>query len=157
MATPWPTKSPQDYLSGAYARTMGRDIFDRQQVIKSQGWTIGFGSNSGVTNSYVTVLTFYVRIPNFCRGGELLRISADLSHGTIGNTAYMRIADSGGTNGTDATVMGTTPTLVSSDITVPDDTWAGTVRTFYVQLKNGGAGTAYCSANALIGNMRVIA
>lgn len=160
MAT-WPTRTPYQVLSGAQATALGRDLYDRADVIKGKPFGFPVPLVSTAAGALTTVLTRAIRVPNFARGGDKLRLSAYVAC-SGGGTASFRWIDSGGTNGTTATTASSTGALLASDITIPDDTWAGTVRTFSVQGAASAGTASICTDGnygpcSLVGNAQVVA
>lgn len=139
MATTWPALLASDVISGEGSTlSVWQGYIDRDQCLVQRGWTLpGSGSAAGTTSTtYSTVyLPFAVRLPYYVRSGYKICADMYLKCASVG-VGTMRLTDVGsGTNGTEPTATGGTYTFVTSKLTVPDDTWAGTVRDLGFHLK----------------------
>ncbi len=152
----WPTKSLPDYLSGKGAEQAGRDMYDRAICAKEAGTTFYFAAVTETASTYADKATLRVRVPEYARSGDKIRLTVWMSQAGGGTGSY-RVRETGGpTNGTDATTTSTTAALKSSDITIPDNTWAGVVKTFAIQLKTSGSGTCHANGEQIMANWQVI-
>lgn len=160
MAT-YPTQTVDDLLSGAGAQYFGQDEYDAGEVLKSRGMSNPFAdaSNSAASFTTLTGSTRTVRLPNYVRGGDMIRLYFWLRHTIDGNAAYARFCETG-VNGTTASVTGAgsaTLQLKYSDVAVPDDTWAGVRKTFRIEAYRATAGAVHVTTTRLVGPFRVVA
>ena len=148
----WPTRVSTEGQSGDGIKEFGQDCWDRDQCLKSLCGLLYF-SGSTTSGSEGTVTTAKVRLPNFARANDKLRVAA-LVRTTSGMASY-RIQDNAtSTNGNVVTTTSTTDTGIESYLTIPDDTWAGTTRTINIRLWTT-AGTAYVGSGAMLQNLRI--
>lgn len=164
MAT-WPTRTPYEALSGAQAKTLGQDMFDRGEITRGKPVNfpvVAVTTASGAEVSLLTPNTFAIRVPQHAKTGDLLRITI-YGKCSGGGTAWFYWRETAGpTAGTQVSTASATGARLTSDITIPSDSWAGTVRTFEFRGWRTTAGTATYFTDdsqnaALIGNVQVIA
>lgn len=154
MATSWPSMTSESLLSGEGACTTGQNLYDIQQVVKGKGSTHYFADWNSTDTSYATASTLEVRCPDYLRSGETISYTLRVKT-TTGKTATFQFSESGGTGGSEVTSTSTTYETKTSEITVPDDTWAGAVKTFYVKGKVTTGGTIYFTCDAIACNVRM--
>lgn len=154
MATAWPTFTSESILSGEGVCTTGQALFDIQSNLKGRGSNHYFADWSSTGTTYGTAATLEIRCPDYLAEGDTLQYSLRIKT-TTGNTATFQFVESTGTNGTEVTSTSTSYEIKTSEIAVPDGTWAGTVKTFYLKGKVTSGGTIYLTADAMIGNIRM--
>ena len=157
MAT-WPSWTVSDQLSGAGAKTFGRDEYDRAECLKARGIGWPMAQISSSASSFTTIITRSWRVPQYVRSGDTIRLHFWLSHSVDGNAAYARVCETGVTGST-ASVTGAgsgTPQLKYSDVVVPDDTWAGTQKTFRIEGYRATSGFVRVTTSKIVGALRVI-
>jgi hypothetical protein len=158
MAT-WPTRTSETVLSGADADTLGQDLYDRDECVK-EGPIAGIyvADQSVSSSSHADLVTFTLRVPVWVRSGDKIRMRIKARKNTSG-TGYFRLRETGvPTNGTEASVASTSYAVVASDVTVPDNTWAGVVKTFAVQARtDGSAGNTDLTIDGVLGNLSAVA
>ena len=137
MAT-WPSTQANALLSGQGVEAEGRDIFDRLAKSFQIGGTMKFSGSQGAA-SWATVDTIYVRAPEAILSGWKLVVGANVTSGT-----QFRAVVNGVTTGT-ATASGG---VGESEVTAPDDTWAGTTLEVAIQCNASDVDTV-----GLIGNI----
>lgn len=156
MSTSWPSLTANQVLSGQAAKTNFADLWDRAVCARQKGVTLYFAEVSALNDTYSDDVTFLVRVPSYVREGNTMSLTFGIRCLNATDTSYGRWREtSGPVNGTEVSVAGTDYGWVTSVITVPSDDWAGTVKTFAVQLRDGGAGTAYGKADGIGANLRV--
>jgi predicted carbohydrate-binding protein with CBM5 and CBM33 domain len=152
----WPTKFLADYLSGKGAEYLGRDMYDRAICAKMGGTTFYFAAVSETASTYADKATLRVRVPEFARSGDKIRLSVWMRQATSGTGSFRVRETAGPVNGTDATSTSSTDAIKTSEITIPDNTWAGALKTFAVQLKTAGAGTCHARGTNCAANFQVV-
>lgn len=150
----WPTTTAGDTLSGKDALVLGQDLYDRAMCAKGGGATWYFAEASSAVEAYTDVATCYVRCPETLRTADLVQITV-VAHDNCAAVCYYMARETGGpVTGTEQETAAA-DAISTSEIVVPDNTWAGAVKTFAVQVKRGAAaGTVYAKGDTLFGNVR---
>jgi len=152
----WPTTTIADYLSGTGAKVLGRDMYDRAVAAKGAGSSFWFAAVTETGSSYVDKATLRWRVPEYSRSGDKIRLTI-WGKQTGGGTGSYRARETGApTNGTEVSTTTSADALMTSEITIPDNTWAGVVKTFAVQLKTAGAGTMNGRGTNLMASLMVL-
>ena len=152
----WPTMTSGDVLSGAGAETRGADLFNRARICAAGGSTWYFAEVTESGASATDKVTWEIYIPDCVRSGDGIAVAAITDQGG-GGEGYYRVRETGVPTNGDTQTLGAAPAAQTSTITVPDNTWAGTVKTIAVQLWTNGTGTASARADYIIGNVRFVA
>ena len=149
----WPTRKSSEGQSGDPIKEFGQDCWDRDQCLKALCGLLYISSTSTTGTTEATVTTVKVRLPNFARSGDKLRLAMLVS--TTSGTASYRVQDNAtSTNGNVVTTSSTTRTGLESYLTIPDNTWAGTVRTLNIRLWTT-SGTATVTSSYMLQNLRI--
>jgi hypothetical protein len=149
----WPSSDSGDFLSGAQALTRGQDLYDRLMCAKGGGSTFYSSPRTETGSSFADKDSYFVRLPECLRSGDLIQLTI-LGYQSGGGTGTYRAREvDGPTNGTEQ-VLTASETDETSEITVPDDSWAGVVKEIAIQLKTDGTGTANSRCEEIMANLR---
>ncbi len=141
MTTTWPTENADEVLSGELVKSHGLVFWDMNQCLQFRGQTLDLGDASSSTISYVAGTSDTYRVPPNARSGMKIRITAKCTR-TGGSEAYYRAAETGGpTLGSIQTTTSTTGEWLTSEITIPDNTWAEAEKTFELQAAGDAGGS----------------
>lgn len=151
----WPSSSSGDFLSGADAETRGQDLYDRVICAKQSGSTAYFAEASETGTSYVTKASFDYRVPVYARSGDLIQVTIVGYYSGAASGEYRAIETGVPTNGSEQTLNSGVYAASTSEITIPDNTWAATVKTIAMQAKVTTSGTAYIAGAWIMGSIRV--
>jgi len=142
-------------LSGRGAKTLGLLLWDRLHCLMTHGVTLSFGSVSTISASWVSGASVTWLVPKYARSGMKIRVYANLRRTAGTGTVSYRARETGvPTNGTEQTSTSSSDNWVSSDITIPSNTWAGSKKTFDLQGKTSD-GTSTVSVDVVKGAMFV--
>lgn len=149
----WPTRVSTEGQSGDGLKELGQDCWDRDQCLKALCGLAYVALTTTTGTSEATVATVKVRLPNFARSGDKLRLAMRVK--TTAGTASYRVQDNASsTNGNIVTTASTAYVGLESYLTIPDDTWAGTTRTLNIRLWTT-SGTATVSGAEMLQNLRI--
>jgi hypothetical protein len=138
----WPTSDSGDFLSGKPAKTGGRDLWDRARLAMQSGTTYYFAEVTHTTGAYADKVTYQVRIPEGVRSGDKIQLTILGYYSGAGSGNYRARETGTPVNGTEQ-ALGGSYAVETSEITIPDNTWAGTVKNIAVQLETITSGTSY--------------
>lgn len=155
MATTWPTFTSENILSGKGAETTGQAIFDIQSCVKGKGSSFWFADVTTTSTTYETKATFEYLVPPYADSGDIIQWTIRGKTSDAAKTLTYQASESAGTNGTEITSTSTTNENMTSEITIPDGTWAGTVKTFYIKAKITSGGTGTLGTDRLACNVRI--
>lgn len=149
----WPASVSGDFLSGSSAETRGQDLYDRALCAKGGGTTFWFAEVTETGTSYLDKATLEVRLPECIRSGDTIQLTVRgvQAGGGVGNYRARETGDP--VNGSEQTLAGALASS-TSEITVPDDSWAGQIMSIAVQLKTNGSGTATADGVNIMANLR---
>ena len=132
----WPGQAAEDYLSGEPAGsesgvTFRQALWDRDVAVAGRSTYWHMVATTHTATDLTTVLAKRVRIPAWCMTDDVITLKIQGKHSAGGVTGTYRLDE------TDTTTAGTSDTLalttalqsLSIVLTVPDDTWAGTLKT----------------------------
>lgn len=135
-ATTWPANQQGVVLSGDGAKTVGQQLYDRDQCLFASGTAVYFGEQTEVSTSYVTKWTQTILFPPWIKSGHVLTIWIQL-RGSAANTGTAQLYEAATpVTGTSAAVVGATYDQKALTLTVPSDSWAGAEKSIEFQLKS---------------------
>lgn len=162
----WGTKTTADFLSGQGAKTGGVEFYNRDLVLSelATGW--GWEAEAATTSaSFVTVSTRTIRLPDWFLSGAEMKARARF-YSTLGATVgSARITETGTPRSGTTLSLGTLGTTAGpgalavelSGLTAPDDTWAGVLKTFDIELRrDSGSGSVTMNLEALAFDLRFV-
>ena len=129
----------EDVLSGKGAETVGQKLWTRDSNNVKRTTTYSFPEDAAFTDDTwedVANSTKRVRVPSFVLTNYTLHIEVWVYGGDVGNEHQARIQE------TDTTTNGTAVNDIDEGgawarreltLTVPNDTWAGTLKNFVIQ------------------------
>ena len=148
----WPTINSEDYLSGEGADSEGgvsflQALWDRDVVIASRGVQWEMGSTTHTAATLTSVYVKRVRIPDWCMANDTITLTIQAKHNAGGVTGTYQLDETDtATSGSSGTLSLTTALQSKSiTLTVPDNTWAGTMKTLDLTASvPSGTGTIDC-------------
>lgn len=138
----WPALTADDVRSGAGAKTLGRDLYDREAIAVTRRTTWYF-TEVNFTTTLADVNTQAWRVPPWALTGAVIKIIVRAKRaGAVSGNASFRLRETGGpTNGTTiVTALTTSYAYYELDLTVPDGTWASALKTLAVQAQRPASG-----------------
>jgi len=149
----WPSLTTTETLSGKGAKIVGSSLHARQRECSERGTTWHFAEYT-VTGSYASAALFEVRMPAWaltnCDIGVTVLLKA--ASGTITLRLDETTSSTAGTETAHSPAATYGPFLQS--LTVPDDTWAGTIRQLDLQAKFSGS-SAFAKGELVACNLRL--
>ena len=160
----WPARTAGDVLSGDGIETLGQDLYDRDTIAASAGWTWTSTPPNGVliTTSLVDEFNAIFRMPAWTVEGAVITLTY-LAYATIAGTGNYRLRGrvEGGSwvdGGTSAQLVTTSFAPYEVSLTVPaSPSWALTRIEFGFQAQEPGSGNWFVGLWGVAGNMRVVA
>jgi hypothetical protein len=148
----WPALTTSETLSGAGAKTVGASIHLRQHAT-SLRYTTWYFVEYTVTVPYAAAHTLVYRVPPWMLTGAVISVTVLLK--ATSGTITLRLDETDtATSGTETAHVPTTSYgPFTQTLSVPDDTWAGTLKTLELQAKFAGGG-AFATGEYLIGNLK---
>lgn len=135
-ATTWPANQQGVVLSGDGAKTVGQQLYDRDQCLFASGVCTYFGEFTETSTSFVTKFTQTILFPPWIKTGHVLTIWVQL-RGSAGNTGTAQLYEAATpVTGATASVTGATYDRKALTLTVPADSWASAEKSIEFQLKS---------------------
>ena len=136
----WPSLAASDTLSGAGAKTVCDGFYDRTQAAAHRSTTWYF-AEVDMTLSLATKDTQRVRVPAWCLSGAVLTLRVRTRTTSAGSATFQLNETDTATAGTPQVIaLNANWTYEDVPLTVPDDTWAGTLKTFEIKGQRPAAG-----------------
>lgn len=152
-ATTWPANQQGVVLSGDGAKTVGQQLFDRDQCLFASGTSTYFAENTETSTSFTTKVSLTILFPPWIKSGHVLTIWVQL-RGSAGNTGDARIYEAATpVTGATASVTGATYDRKALTLTVPSDAWASAEKTIEVQLKSTTGAAVGVKSTSIAKNM----
>ena len=89
-ATTWPANQQGVVLSGDGAKTVGQQLYDRDQCLFASGTAIYFPGFTETAVAFTTQVSFVILFPPWTKSGHVLTVWVQL-RGSAGNTGDARM------------------------------------------------------------------
>lgn len=155
----WGTATAADYLSGEGAKTGAVEFYNRDLELTeiATGW--GWEAEATTTSAtWATMSTRTIMLPEWFLTGAEIKLRFRCWEAVGATTASARLTETGTPRSGSTTNMGTlgtasgpaAATFTVTGLTAPDDTWAGTIKTFDLEMqRDSGTGTVVLNLEAL--------
>jgi len=160
----WPTRTASDALSGDGVETFGQDLYDRDTIAASFGWTWTTVPPTGVglTTSLVDEFNAIFTMPSWTVEGAIITLTYQAKTTIAGDGNFrLRGREEGGSwvNGsTVAQAVTTSFAPYEVSLTVPaSPSWASVKVELGFQGQEPGAGSWTVALWGVAGNLRVVA
>ncbi len=155
----WPATVTSDVLSGMGAKTFGVDCYDRDDEATGCAITWVAEDIIGLTGSFATIGGTTMRVPPWALNAEgcVMKVSFSYTRqaGDTGNQEWRIRETVSATTGGTVTVTPTTAWQSGeATLTIPDDTWPRTLKSFIMEARMaaGATGATHTGAMWGIGN-----
>ena len=153
----WPALAAEENLSGKGAKVIGQGMYDRSQAAANR-YTTWYFAEASVPGILTTMDTQRIRIPPWGLSGETITLNVWATFGAgSGNIKVQLNETDTATSGTlTAVTLTSTYAFYAAAVTIPDNTWASTLKTLEIQSIIDGAGSARVISGAgVFGNFGV--